>query len=782
MTQTNEPKTKKSQAKPESSVNAPKIQRVVMQPRKKRWGGNNLWYIIGGLIAVSIIWSLFSPGLNAREIELNNLIHNLKNNQYAKLDIRDDGKVVATKKYIALAKGNIQEIKSSDKKLVVKQITDNKQIKEISLNDLAAKLKPLSLKELVQRLKNRDTTNIQTVFISEDFILADDANKKNPDYLIKGASEADFQKLLTESGIAIDTLTTNIVYLRTAAETSKTGDIENQIKNKEAQEVFVLGDYTFSVLKNEKIEREFVWHISQNDFTEILQREKITLEDPTTDINTVVIPRIPWGDLFTIAILIGFGTLAFLMFRGVQGSGNSLMKFGQSKARLIFGRKPDVTFKDVAGVDEAKDELEEIVLFLKDPKRFLNLGARIPKGVLMVGAPGTGKTLLARAIAGEAGVPFFHTSGSEFEEMLVGAGASRVRDLFEKAKKAAPSIIFIDEIDAVARKRGTTIQSGTTEQTLNQILVEMDGFEKNVNVIVIAATNRPDVLDKAILRPGRFDRRIVLDLPDIEGRKQIIKIHAKNKPLAKSINLETISKRTVGFSGADIENMLNEAAIITAIANRKEITFEDIEEAANKVQIGPARRRKRTEKELKMTAYHEAGHAIVMKKTPEHDPVHRVTIVSRGMALGYTMPLPETDELQISKTKMLSQITALVAGFVTEDMIFGDVTSGASNDIEKASNLARRMVKSFGMSKRMGLIKYGEDQSSQYLGYNYEESKNYSESTAREIDEEVKRIIDECYAKAKKILEEHKPILDKIVAALLDKEVLDDKDFDAFFK
>jgi len=394
----------------------------------------------------------------------------------------------------------------------------------------------------------------------------------------------------------------------------------------------------------------------------------------------------------------------------------------------------------------------------------------------MVGAPGTGKTLLARAIAGEAGVPFFHTSGSEFEEMLVGAGASRVRDLFDKAKKAAPALIFIDEIDAVARKRGTTIQSGTTEQTLNQILVEMDGFEKNTNVIVIAATNRPDVLDPAILRPGRFDRRIVLDLPDIQGRKEIIAIHAKNKPLSKDVSMDTLAKRTVGFSGADIENMLNEAAIIAAKDNRKEITPFDMEEAATKVQVGPQRKRNRTEKELKMTAYHEAAHALVMSLVPESDPVHRVTIVSRGMALGYTMPLPETDQLQMSKTQMLSKIKSLLAGHASEEMFFNDVTSGAANDIEKATNIAKRMVMQFGMSKKLGLVKYG-DEEEPYLGYSYGQNKDYSEETAKIIDEEVRKLIGECFEVTKDLIKSNKEKLEKIVKVLLEKETIDAVEF-----
>ncbi|MFW5703178.1 MAG: ATP-dependent zinc metalloprotease FtsH, partial [Candidatus Dojkabacteria bacterium] len=407
--------------------------------------------------------------------------------------------------------------------------------------------------------------------------------------------------------------------------------------------------------------------------------------------------------------------------------------------------------------------------------------AKIPRGALMVGEPGTGKTLMAKAVAGEAGVPFFHTSGSEFEEMLVGAGASRVRDLFEKAKKAAPALIFIDEIDAVGRKRGTTIQSSSTEQTLNQILVEMDGFESNDNVIVIAATNRPDVLDPALLRPGRFDRKVVLDQPDIEGRKSILSIHAKNKPLAKEVDLEKVAKRTVGFSGADLENMLNEAAIIVAKENRKEITTDDLEEAATKVQTGPIRRRKRSVKELRMTAYHEAAHAIVMKLTPESDPVHRITILSRGMALGYTMPLPQSDQLQMTKTKMESKIRSLLAGWTAEQMVFGDVTTGASNDIERATAIAKNMVKKFGMSEKLGLVRYGLGSEEESMGYGYGNDKGYSESTAGLIDEEIRRIVQEAHKDTQKILEENRDKLDELSEMLLQDEVVEGEQFEAIF-
>lgn len=497
-------------------------------------------------------------------------------------------------------------------------------------------------------------------------------------------------------------------------------------------------------------------------------------------------PPLDWvvivNGIFNILMFVGIAALGLFLIRGIQSSGNRLFTFGKSKAKLVFGRKPDVTFEDVANYEEAKEELREVVLFLKDPKRFLKLGARIPKGLLIVGPPGTGKTYFARAVAGEAGVPFFHTSGAEFEEMLVGAGASRVRDLFDKAKRAAPALIFIDEIDAVARKRGTTIQSSSTEQTLNQILVEMDGFEQHENVIIIAATNRPDVLDPAILRPGRFDRRIVLDFPDIEGRKKILEIHSRNKPLAKGVELDKVAKRTVGFTGADLENMLNEAAIIAAKDSRKEIIESDIEEAATKVVAGPERKRKRTVRDIKSIAYHEAGHAIVSRFVPQADPVHRITIISRGLSLGVTMYLPEDDELLVSKTKLLSQIKTLVAGRGAEEIVFSDVSTGASDDLEKASAMARKMVMKYGMSDSLGLVEYGKSDSLKYLGYKYSDQRDYSEETAREIDLEVKRIVDDAYKEAKDILRKNKDKLEKLAEMLMEKEVVEANEFEKLFK
>lgn len=736
-----------------------------------------VFVVIGLILFLTFALNFFSRASEATEINTTKLLENLNNNQYSSLDIRDDGRVIATSKYIIGAQVDKSIQFDSSKQLVPIQDYD-----EISEADLYEMIRPLNFQEQIDLVTNRSSLRrAEALFIADDFVIVDVFRSTKP-AIVKGYGQDKFKKLIEQKGISKQ-IFIPVDYLYVATAITDLNNFNNYLNESKLSVAYQYDDIVFGVLKREFVKQDFIyWRPLGPSFTDFLQQEGINFSEIATDVKSSVVLQVQWGDIITIAVLLGgFAFLVLVMLRGVQGGGNSLMKFGQSKARMVFGRKPDITFKDVAGVDEAKEELREVVLFLKDPKRFLKMGARIPKGMLMVGAPGTGKTLLARAVAGEAGVPFFHTSGSEFEEMLVGAGASRVRDLFDKAKRAAPSIIFIDEIDAVARKRGTTVQSSTTEQTLNQILVEMDGFEKNTNVIVMAATNRPDVLDPAILRPGRFDRRVVLDVPDIEGRKQIIALHSANKPIAKDVDFEKLAKRTVGYSGADIENMLNEAAIIVAKDNRSEITFNDLEEAANKVQIGPAKKRKRSQKELEMTAYHEAGHALVMKMTPEHDPVHRVTIVSRGMALGYTMPLPETDEVQMSKTKMLSKIKSLVAGYATEELVFGDVTSGASNDIEKATSIARRMVKHFGMSKRLGLVKYGEENELQYLGYGYGEQRDYSDETAKIIDEEVRQIIDDCFKEAKKIISENRAILDKVVKVLLEKEVLDAEEFNAFF-
>jgi len=480
--------------------------------------------------------------------------------------------------------------------------------------------------------------------------------------------------------------------------------------------------------------------------------------------------------IFNILLIAIIGYVAWRVLNNLNESGSKIFGFGETKARFILGKKQDTTLKDVAGVDEASEELNEVVMFLKTPEKFRKMGARIPKGILMVGAPGTGKTLLARAIAGEAGVPFFSTSGSEFEEMLVGAGASRVRDLFAKAKKVAPSLIFIDEVDAVGKRRGASVNSSSTEQTLNQILVEMDGFEKNTNVIVIAATNRPDVLDPALLRPGRFDRKITLDLPDQDGREAILKIHTKGKPLGTDVDLAKIAKRTIGYSGADLENVLNEAAISAAKNNKTEISNSDIEEATLKVIMGSARKRRRTEKELSTIAYHESGHAIVSKYSPEADPVHKITIVSRGMSGGMTMHMPDEDESLVSRTKMLSEIQTLLAGQIAERIFMGDITTGASNDIQRASAIARNMVKKYGMTT-LGMVEYGQDDSIEGYGV----LRNFSELTSQEIDREVRKIVDECYKETERILVENKQKMEMLKEMLLAKEVVSAEEFNELF-
>ncbi len=494
---------------------------------------------------------------------------------------------------------------------------------------------------------------------------------------------------------------------------------------------------------------------------------------------------VDWGTIiFTFGpILLLVGIMFFFLFRA-RGANNQAMSFGRSNARLFPGDKPQVTFNDVAGVDEAKTELHEVVDFLKARERFTALGARIPRGILLVGPPGTGKTLLAKAIAGEAGVPFFSISGSEFVEMFVGVGASRVRDLFDQAKHHAPCIIFIDEIDAVGRHRGAGLGGShdEREQTLNQILTEMDGFDTNTNIIILAATNRPDILDPALLRPGRFDRRVVLDLPDVVGRVAILKVHSKNKPLGSSINMETIAKETAGFSGADIANLLNEAAILAARKNQKTIEMLEMEEAIDKVAMGPERRSKRmSPKDKELTAYHEAGHALVAKKLPNADPPHKVSIIARGMAGGYTRMLPE-DRAYWSKSRLTDAIAVSLAGLCTEKLIYGEASSGSSSDLRSATGFARRMVTDLGMSDKLGPRTYGDKQELVFLGREISETKDYSERTSLEIDREIDRIISEASALATKILTENKELLEKLTQALISRETLDTDDLEALFR
>ena len=487
-----------------------------------------------------------------------------------------------------------------------------------------------------------------------------------------------------------------------------------------------------------------------------------------------------------------FGLLAiflvfwFIMMSGNNQNGTKSMTFGKSKARMInAGEKNRVTFDDVAGVDEEKEELQEIVEFLKNPKKFTDMGARIPKGVLLVGQPGTGKTLLAKAVAGEAGVPFYIISGSDFVEMFVGVGASRVRDLFEQAKKNAPCIIFIDEIDAVGRQRGAGLGGGhdEREQTLNQLLVEMDGFSDNEGVIILAATNRPDVLDKALLRAGRFDRQIVVGSPDVKAREQILEVHARKKKLADDVDLKVIAKNTSGFAGADLENVLNEAALLAARRNYKEIGMKEIEDAMVKVTMGPEKKtRVRSEKENRLVVYHEAGHAVVSRYLPTQDPVHQISIIPRGMAGGYTMYRPTEDKSFMSKTEMEENIVSLLGGRVAEALILNDISTGASNDIERASQIARNMVTKYGMSEKVGTVMFGGGEGEVFLGRDFAQTKDYSEETAALIDEEVKRIVQTAYEKAVKILTEHVDKLHAVAGVLMEKEKIEGEEFDNIFK
>jgi cell division protease FtsH len=482
-----------------------------------------------------------------------------------------------------------------------------------------------------------------------------------------------------------------------------------------------------------------------------------------------------------IILVILIAAFMWWVLRQTQSGNNQAISFGRSRARMIAGDKPAITFADVAGVDEAKQELTEIVEFLKYPEKFVALGARIPKGVLLVGPPGTGKTLLSKAVAGEAGVPFFSISGSEFVEMFVGVGASRVRDLFDQAKKNSPCIVFVDEIDAVGRQRGAGLGGGhdEREQTLNQLLVEMDGFDTNTHVIVIAATNRPDVLDPALLRPGRFDRHVTLDRPDIKGRRSILDVHARNKPLDSTVDLDVLARQTPGFSGADLANLINEAAILAARANKKVIGMDELEEAIARVIAGPERKSRRiSEKEKEVIAYHETGHALVMKALPHTDPVHKVSIISRGMALGWTLSLPEEDKYLISRDELMDQIAGIMGGRVAEEIVFGDITSGAENDIQRATQMARRMVTQWGMSEKVGTVTMGHKEELVFLGRDLGEQRTYSEEVAAVIDEEIRSIINHGYQTAKTILTKQRAKMDAVVERLKEVETIDGKELD----
>ena len=487
------------------------------------------------------------------------------------------------------------------------------------------------------------------------------------------------------------------------------------------------------------------------------------------------------GYLLPFVLLIG---VFWFVFRQAQGSNNAALSFGKSRARMFTGDQPTVTFQDVAGVEEAKEELKEVVEFLREPEKFISLGARIPKGVLLVGPPGTGKTLLAKAVSGEAGVPFFSISGSEFVEMFVGVGASRVRDLFDQAKRHSPCIVFVDEIDAVGRQRGAGLGGShdEREQTLNQMLVEMDGFDTDTNVIIMAATNRPDILDPALLRPGRFDRRVILDRPDMRGREAILKVHTKGKPLEPAVDLGVLARSTPGFVGADLENLVNEAAILAARRNKKLIGQPEMEEAIERVIAGPERKsRLISAEEKRIVAYHEAGHAVVMHTLPQADPVHKVSIISRGMAGGYTMALPEEDRTLMPKKKMMADMVGLLGGRAAEELVFDDITSGASNDLERVTRMARAMVTRLGMSDQLGPMVYGQKEELIFLGREISEQRDYSESVAEEIDVEVRRLVGQAYESAREILSQYRDKLDAVATRLLEVETLSREEFEEIF-
>jgi cell division protease FtsH len=496
----------------------------------------------------------------------------------------------------------------------------------------------------------------------------------------------------------------------------------------------------------------------------------------------------PWAGILTLAgyilPIILIGGLFWFIFRQAQGSNNAAMAFGKSKARMFSGEHPTVTFEDVAGIDESKEELKEVVEFLKEPQKFIQLGARIPKGVLLVGPPGTGKTLLAKAVSGEAGVPFFSISGSEFVEMFVGVGASRVRDLFEQAKRHSPCIVFVDEIDAVGRQRGAGLGGShdEREQTLNQMLVEMDGFDTDTNVIVVAATNRPDILDPALLRPGRFDRRITLDRPDMRGREAILKVHARGKPFEPEVDLGSIARGTPGFVGADLENLINEGAILAARRNKKAIGQPELEEAIERVIMGPERKsRLISEEEKRIIAYHEAGHAVVINAIPEADPVQKITIVGRGQAGGLTWNRPTDDRTLTSRKKMLAQLALFLGGRAAEQLVFDDITSGASNDLENVTKIARTMVTRFGMSSELGSMTYGQKEELIFLGREISEQRDYSEAVAEQIDREVRKLVDDSYKQALTILKKYRTELDAVANKLLEVETLTREEFEKIF-
>ncbi len=747
------------------------------------WGINPIILLATVILTFVVGFSLLNRESFLEETSIDVVVKGLKDNKYSQILIQDDGRVVVNEKaYAILTSSSDVDVNSEPKDYkVLSTKSDNFEV--VTLD---AFIETIKTEDPFTRLKyffNRSTSVVEEIIVGNNYVIGLRPEPQKS-LLVKNISESDFLKKLDDKNLNLHDFQIELKKLRVFGVNNDQNSFNDKRKSNQFNRIFVIDNLYIAELKPELVNQAFIdWSPSIYSFSDILQKEGISLASENFEILSANIPSgITFTDIMFGIMLIALIVAIVIIWRGAQSSGMGIMQFGQSKAKVFFGQKPDTTFDDVAGIDEARDELSEIVEFLRDPNKYRKLGARIPKGVLLVGPPGTGKTLLARAIAGEAKVPFFHTSGSEFEEMLVGAGASRVRDLFLKAKKAAPALIFIDEIDAVARKRGTKIQTGATEQTLNQILVEMDGFEKNVNVIVLAATNRPDVLDPAILRPGRFDRQVRIEYPDMDGRKKILEIHGKNKPFAEDVDLGKIAKRTVGFTGADLENILNEAAIIAANQGKDKIFNHDIEEAVSKVVLGPAKKsRKRTEKELKLVAYHEAGHAVVAKYTPNSTPVDRISIVSRGNSGGVTMFLPENDEFIISKNKLIADITVSLGGRAAEEVALEDISTGASNDIEKATAVARRMIQKFGMSKNLGLVQYGDFEENEYLGYAYGASKEYSEKTAEQIDDEVREIVAKGYEAAKKILRDNKDKLEAVANALLEKEVMGKEEFEALF-
>ncbi|MCZ2126413.1 MAG: ATP-dependent zinc metalloprotease FtsH [Anaerolineales bacterium] len=566
-------------------------------------------------------------------------------------------------------------------------------------------------------------------------------------------------------------------------------EVARMIQNGQVGRIIIQSDDTIRVVKTNGTEDTALTSRKEADasFIEQLRDYGVTPEE-LSKINIEVRAPSPWVDILSGALyllpILFMGGLLWFIFRQAQGSNNAAMSFGKSRARMFSGEHPTVTFADVAGADEAKQELAEIVEFLKEPQKFIQLGARIPKGVLLVGPPGTGKTLLSKAVSGEAGVPFFSISGSEFVEMFVGVGASRVRDLFEQAKRHSPCIIFVDEIDAVGRQRGAGLGGShdEREQTLNQMLVEMDGFDTDTNVIIIAATNRPDILDPALLRPGRFDRRVTLDRPDVKGREAILKVHSKGKPLDANADLASIARGTPGFAGADLENLVNEAAILSARRDKKSIGQPELEEAIERVVMGPERKsRLISDEEKRIIAYHEAGHAIVANAIAEADPVQKVTIVGRGQAGGVTWFRPDEDRLLMSRKKMIATLAYALGGRAAEEIVFDDVTSGASNDIEQVTRMARAMVTRLGMSAELGTMAYGQKEEMIFLGREISEQRDYSEAVAEQIDREVRKLVEDAYKRAKTTVRKYRKQLDDVAQKLLDVESITREEFEAIF-